>query len=110
MCMVQRPLLVVVAVSIRISGIVVVPVTNHNLVSVVADANDAARMSRTLKCVNVLNPESSQFEEHETQRLLEEQWDNKTAMEKFSPLIEKNLKKREMPFHEIWCYRSGRLW
>ena len=32
--------------------------------------NDAARVSRTLPCDKVLKPDSSKFEEHETQRLM----------------------------------------
>ena len=65
----------------------------HNLVIAAAVTNDAACVSRTLMCAEVLKPDSSQFEEHETQWLIEEEWDNKTAVAKFAPLAEKELKK-----------------
>ena len=55
--------------------------------------NDAARVSRILPCAKVPKPDSSQPKEHETHRLIEEEeWDKKTAVAKFAPFTEKELK------------------
>ena len=65
----------------------------HNLVIAEADANDTIRVSLTIKCSEILAPDSFQFEQHEQQRLMEEEWDDKGAIAKFTLFTEKELKK-----------------
>ena len=71
----------------------------HHLVIVSTVANNTTCVSRSLVCAKVMKPDSSQFEKQETQRLMEEDWDNKTAVAKFAPLPEKEREKG-------WKYHS----
>ena len=65
----------------------------HNLVIAAAVANDAIRVSRTIKCAEILAPSSFHFKRHEQQQLMEEEWGDKTAVSKFTLLTKKELKK-----------------
>ena len=67
----------------------------HNLVIAAAVANDTIWVSRTIKCSEILALNSSQFEQHEQQQLMEEEWDNKGAASKLSLSLftKKELKK-----------------
>ena len=65
----------------------------HNLVIAAAIANDIIHVSRTIVCADIGDPTSSQFELHEQQRLMEEEWDDKGAIAKFTLFTEKELKK-----------------
>ena len=65
----------------------------NSLVICTTVANDILCVSCTIKCAELLAPDSSLFERHEQQQLMEEEWDHKTAVSKFSLFTKKELKK-----------------
>jgi hypothetical protein len=75
------------------AGVHVTEAAEHNLVIVAAIALNTLRVSRTIECEYISSPDTSLFDRHETQRLMEEDWCNKTAEATIVPLNEKDLKK-----------------
>ena len=79
----------------------------HTLVIAAAVANDTLCVSRTIKCAEILALDSSQFERHEQQRLIKEEWGHKTDVSKFSLFNKKELKKGWKVHEEKFCIATS---